>query len=74
MQSEISLQRSARVGFEAVRQLAREAFGLDLRPGKEALVEARLGRVMRSTGCASLEEYCRHVRQDSSGQAHVAAI
>ena len=47
------------------RQLAHERFGLDLKPGKEALVAARLARSCASAGFGSFTEYYRHVLSDA---------
>ena len=60
--------------FEQLRQLAHTAFGLDLKPGKEELVTARLRRLVRSGGFVSYREYCRHVLKDSTGEALAAMI
>ena len=60
--------------FEAIRRLAYEKFGLDLRKGKEELVAARLGKRMREGGFRSFEEYYRHVVQDQSGAALIGMI
>ena len=55
--------------FDEIRQLARRTFGLDLRPGKEDLVAARLRKLLRSGGFRTFQEYYRHVREDRSGEA-----
>jgi chemotaxis protein methyltransferase CheR len=60
--------------FEAIRRLAYEKFGLDLRDGKEELVAARLGKRMREGGFGTFDEYYRHVVGDPSGQALVGMI
>jgi chemotaxis protein methyltransferase CheR len=60
--------------FDDIRRLAYDHFGLDLRKGKEELVSARLGRLIREAGFASFEAYCRHVRDDRSGEALAAMI
>jgi chemotaxis protein methyltransferase CheR len=60
--------------FEQIRQLAHRTFGLDLKPGKEELVSARLRRLVRSGGFPSFQEYYRHVLRDASGQALEAMI
>jgi chemotaxis protein methyltransferase CheR len=53
--------------FQQIRQLAHNTFGLDLKPGKEELVMARLRRLVRAGGFRSLQEYCRHVVADRTG-------
>ena len=60
--------------FEAIRRLAHEKFGLDLRKGKEELVTARLGKRMREGGFDSFGKYYRHVMEDASGEALVGMI
>jgi len=60
--------------FEAIRRLAYDKFGLDLRHGKEELVAARLGKRMREGGFATFEAYYQHVVGDRSGEALIAMI
>jgi chemotaxis protein methyltransferase CheR len=60
--------------FEQIRQLAWRTFGLDLKPGKEEMVAARLGRVLREGGFHSYRDYHRHVLADSTGHALAAMI
>jgi chemotaxis protein methyltransferase CheR len=55
--------------FESIRSLAFESFGIDLGPGKQKLVHARLGKHVRAGHFRSFEEYLQHVRRDPSGQA-----
>jgi len=60
--------------FEQFRKLAYEKVGIDLRPGKEQLVSARLGKKMRELHLHSYKEYYRHVQDDKSGEALIAMI
>ena len=60
--------------FEQIRQLAHGTFGLDLKPGKEELVSARLRRVLQKGGFRSFQDYYRHVLADQSGAALAAMI
>ena len=60
--------------FEAIRRLAYEKFGLDLRAGKEELVAARLGKRMRQEGFESFDAYYQHVVGDVSGEALIGMI
>lgn len=60
--------------FEQIRRLARQAFGLDLREGKQELVAARLQRLVQAGGFRSYQEYYRHVLSDSSGESLKALI
>jgi chemotaxis protein methyltransferase CheR len=60
--------------FEQIRQLAHGTFGLDLKPGKEDLVSARLGRLLRKGGFRTFQDYYRHVLADRSGVALAAMV
>ena len=60
--------------FREISQLARERFGLDLKPGKEALVSSRLGKKLRQRGFRSFSDYYQHVRSDASGEALIELI
>jgi len=60
--------------FQQIRELAYRTFGLDLKPGKEELVSARLQRLVRGGGFASYQDYYRHVLGDSSGESLLALI
>jgi chemotaxis protein methyltransferase CheR len=60
--------------FDQIRELAYRTFGLDLKPGKEELVNARLRRLVRENGCRSFQEYYRGVIADRSGEALPAMI
>jgi chemotaxis protein methyltransferase CheR len=60
--------------FEEIRQLAHRSFGLDLKPGKEEMVSARLGRLVSAGSFGSFHEYARHVAADSTGTALAALI
>lgn len=54
--------------FREIRELAYRSFGLDLRPGKEALVNARLARRVQELGLGSLSEYVEAVKADRTGE------
>jgi chemotaxis protein methyltransferase CheR len=54
--------------------LAYGTFGLDLKPGKEELVSARLRRLLRKGGFRSFRDYYRHVQADQTGVALAAMI
>jgi chemotaxis protein methyltransferase CheR len=60
--------------FDLIRQLAHRTFGLDLKPGKEELVAARLRPILRSGGFRSFREYHGYVVADGSGEALKAMI
>ena len=69
-----SVRPLGRDEFEQLRQLAHAAFGLDLKPGKEDLVTARLRRLVRSGGFHSYQDYYRHILRDSTGESLAAMI
>ena len=60
--------------FRQISQLAHQRFGLELKPGKEALVAARLGKRLRQKGIKSFADYYRHVLADGSGEALIELI
>lgn len=60
--------------FAAISSLAREEFGLELGKGKEQLVVARLGKLMRRLGISRFGDFYQHLRNDSSGEALVQLI
>jgi chemotaxis protein methyltransferase CheR len=60
--------------FEQIRGLAHKTFGLDLKPGKEELVSARLRRLVRACGFQSFQAYYKHVVADETGVALAGMI
>jgi chemotaxis protein methyltransferase CheR len=60
--------------FEQIRLLAYRAFGLDLKAGKEELVNARLRRLVRDGGFRSFQQYYHSVLDDRSGGALASMI
>jgi chemotaxis protein methyltransferase CheR len=60
--------------FQQISKLAHERFGLELKPGKEALVAARLGKKLRQHGFESFAQYYSHVLSDQSGDSLVELI
>jgi len=61
---------SGRVGpaeFKAIQQMAHATFGLDLKPGKEVLVGARLAKRVRALGMQGIGEYLKYVDADRTG-------
>jgi len=60
--------------FETVRKLVYEKAGIELRPGKESLVSARLRGRMRETGCRSYEAYLEQAMADPGGEGVVDLI
>jgi|ERR1700691_1956170 len=70
----VPVQRLKPQEFEAIRRLAYDKFGLDLRNAKEELVAARLGKRMREGGFGSFDAYYQHVVGDPSGEALIGMI
>lgn len=68
------LPRILRADFEKISRLAYEQAGLNLPPGKEALVSARLGKEMRRLGFESFADYYQHLRADSTGQSLIGLL
>jgi len=60
--------------FEQFRRLAHATFGLDLKPGKEELVTARLRRLAHAGGFGSFRDYYRHIVSDPTGESLAAMI
>ncbi len=60
--------------FEKIRRLAYDEFGLDLKHGKEELVSARLGKLIRCGSFATFASYYDHVVGDRTGEALIEMI
>jgi len=60
--------------FELIRELAYRACGLDLKRGKEQLVSARLGKIIRHLKLRSFRDYYEWVVEDKSGRALTSMI
>jgi chemotaxis protein methyltransferase CheR len=60
--------------FARICELAFDRFGLHLQAGKEKLVSARLGKLLRGGGFRSFDAYYHHVVADQSGAALAAMI
>src|SRR3984957_16286107 len=60
--------------FDQIRELAYQYCGLNIHAGKEELVAARLGKVMREFGIPTFAQYYQHVTSDKSGQALAVMI
>ncbi len=63
------LKKSFAPEIKMIQELAFANCGLDLRNGKEELVTARVGKVMRKQHIATLREYYNYVVADHSGAA-----
>jgi len=60
--------------FQRIRELAHRKFGLNLRPGKEELVVARLGKKLREGQFASFQDYYDFVVADRTGEELINLI
>ncbi len=60
--------------FARISKLAYEKFGLNLKDGKQALVSARVGKLLREQGLRSFEEYWSRIQSDRSGESLVSLI
>jgi len=60
--------------FDQIRRLAYDQFGLELRPGKEQLVSARLSKIIRAMNLKSFQQYYDFLLADKSGEALTAMI
>src|SRR5271165_3096610 len=60
--------------FEKIARLAYGEFGLDLKHGKEELVSARLGKLIRCGSFATFASYYDHVVGDRTGEALIEMI
>lgn len=60
--------------FAAVTALARQHFGVELGAGKEQLVAARLGKLMRRLGHSSFSEYFEYLQADRTGESLVQLV
>lgn len=60
--------------FQRICELAYKRFGLHLHAGKEKLVSARLGKLLRAGGFRSFDAYYEHVVADRSGAALTSMI
>jgi chemotaxis protein methyltransferase CheR len=55
--------------FDVIRSLLHRISGIELRAGKEALVQARLVRSIQTLDLADFDAYLEHVQADRSGRA-----
>jgi chemotaxis protein methyltransferase CheR len=60
--------------FDQIRELAYQYCGLNIHAGKEELVAARLGKIMRELKIPSFRAYYEYVTTDETGQALVRMI
>ena len=62
------------VDFDYICRIAYQYCGLDIRPGKEGLVQSRLTKLMRQLEINSFREYRRYLEKDAEGQALSAMV
>jgi chemotaxis protein methyltransferase CheR len=60
--------------FERIRQLVHQLTGINLHPGKEELVKARLTKRLRALGLKSIDSYMEYLRHDNPEGELVAMI
>src|SRR5271165_3063787 len=60
--------------FRQISELAHQRFGLELKPGKEALVASRLGKRLRQRGFKTFDDYYQHIVSDGTGEALIELI
>jgi chemotaxis protein methyltransferase CheR len=60
--------------FDRVRKLVYDTAGIDLRPGKETLVSARLNKKLRELGHKTYDSYLDSVAADRTGEGLIALI
>ena len=60
--------------FYQITDLAFRTCGIDLKNGKQELVQARLGNKMRQGKFSSFKAYYQHVVADTSGEELIAML
>jgi chemotaxis protein methyltransferase CheR len=60
--------------FNYICRIAYRYCGLDIRPGKEGLVQSRLTKLMRQLEINSFKEYCSYLESDLKGDALCSMI
>lgn len=60
--------------FEQISELAFQNTGIDLRSGKQELVQARIGKKIRQGQFSSFKEYYQHVENDDTGNELMALL
>jgi chemotaxis protein methyltransferase CheR len=72
--NELAVRPLAAREFDQIRQLAYRECGLDIKPGKEELVSARLQRLVKGGPFRTFHEYYESVVKDSTGKALASMI
>ncbi len=60
--------------FDQITELAYRTCGIDLKNGKQELVQARLGKKIRQGKFASFKQYYEHVVADKTGEELIALL
>lgn len=60
--------------FDQISELAFQTAGIDLKDGKQELVQARLGKKIREGKFGSFKEYYQHVVADKTGDELIALL
>ena len=60
--------------FDQITELAYRTCGIDLKNGKQELVQARLGKKIRQGKFGSFKEYYEHVVADRTGEELIALL
>jgi len=60
--------------FRQISDLAHQSAGIDLTEGKRDLVQARVGRIVRSGNFGSFKEYYKHLVADTTGEELIALL
>jgi len=60
--------------FDQITSLAYKSCGIDLKNGKQELVQARLGKKIRQGKFDSFKQYYEHVVADTTGEALIALL
>lgn len=60
--------------LEQITELAYQTCGIDLKNGKQELIQARLGKKIRQGKFGSFEQYYRHVVEDRTGEELIALL
>jgi len=60
--------------FALISELAHAEFGIELGPGKEQLVAARIGKLMRHLCFSNFRDFYKHLQADHTGQYRIQLI
>jgi chemotaxis protein methyltransferase CheR len=60
--------------FTRVASFIEDSYGIRIPPEKKIMVESRLARRVRETGCHSIDEYIIRVLDSAEGQAEISRM